>query len=581
MKIFQDKGRDRAKVDLEYGGKLHISGVAGRTIKPDGRIVEMKKDAIFDRDAVKGKGLRIKTVSFTLPDVQAGDIIEYQWKEVETGVLSNYLRLPLQRDIPAQAVRYFVKPFSSQYLNLAMSSRTFHAPQKAFQKAPLGYFLLEYANMPAWKEEPDSPPENETRAWTLVFYTEGEVRTPEKYWPDQGRKLYASFKQDTKVTGEMKKLAGELISGAPTDDAKIKALYTWVHKNVKNVNAAGSTAEDRAAFKENKGSADTFKKRIGTGYDINILFASLVSAAGFDARMAMTGDRGRLFFDPTLADTYFLGGEAVAVKLGGKWKFYDPATPFLGSGDLIWEQQGTPALVTDGKTPEWVNVNLSAAGASRENHVAHISLGADGSMSGAFEISYTGHLAEEERWALLRKSKAEREQYLTDQMKRQFNTPEVSDVAWEAVEDPEVPLKVTFKMKVPVYVQRTGKRIFFQPAVLQFGQGARFTASERKFPVYIHFPWSETDTVTIDIPEGFEFDHPDLPAPFVAGQTCNWKATAMINGGRQLVYKREFQFGTDGTVLVVPQNYGALKRIFDTAHQNDEYALALKQTVAK
>jgi hypothetical protein len=113
IKIFNEKGREYAKISLTYGGKTNVSGVSGRTIKPDGSIVEMKKDAIFDTVAVKSKTLKVKSRSFTLPDVQPGDIIEYQWREIETGVLSNYMRLPLPRDIPVEAVRYFIKPFTS------------------------------------------------------------------------------------------------------------------------------------------------------------------------------------------------------------------------------------------------------------------------------------------------------------------------------------------------------------------------------------------------------------------------------------------------------------------------------------
>jgi hypothetical protein len=113
IKIFNEKGREYAKISLTYGGKTNFSGVSGRTIKPDGSIVEMKKDAIFDIVAVKSKTVKVKSRSFTLPDVQPGDIIEYQWREIETGVLSNYMRLPLPRDIPVEAVRYFIKPFTS------------------------------------------------------------------------------------------------------------------------------------------------------------------------------------------------------------------------------------------------------------------------------------------------------------------------------------------------------------------------------------------------------------------------------------------------------------------------------------
>src|SRR5262245_36221726 len=49
IKIFTQRGVDEyGKVDLQYPDRIEIRNVAARTIKPDGSIVEMKKDAVFD-----------------------------------------------------------------------------------------------------------------------------------------------------------------------------------------------------------------------------------------------------------------------------------------------------------------------------------------------------------------------------------------------------------------------------------------------------------------------------------------------------------------------------------------------------
>jgi len=61
---------------------------------------------------------------------------------------------------------------------------------------------------------------------------------------------------------------------------------------VKNVNS-DATAEERRAFKENRSSADTLKQGLGTGQDINLVFATPANAAGLDGRIALTGDRRR------------------------------------------------------------------------------------------------------------------------------------------------------------------------------------------------------------------------------------------------------------------------------------------------
>jgi len=110
IKIFSERGiESQSRIDLPYLSGSEIRDIAARTIKPDGTIVELKKDAIFDRTLVKGSGLKLKAKSFALPGVEPGSIIEYRWREIHRDMYSYYVRLQLQRDIPVQLVKYSIK----------------------------------------------------------------------------------------------------------------------------------------------------------------------------------------------------------------------------------------------------------------------------------------------------------------------------------------------------------------------------------------------------------------------------------------------------------------------------------------
>src|SRR5215470_5997615 len=51
IKIFSQRGvENHSKVDIFYSNRGGVRDIAARTIKPDGSIVEMKKDAVFDRE---------------------------------------------------------------------------------------------------------------------------------------------------------------------------------------------------------------------------------------------------------------------------------------------------------------------------------------------------------------------------------------------------------------------------------------------------------------------------------------------------------------------------------------------------
>jgi len=132
IKVFTERGKEsQSKVDIPYFGDRRITDIAGRTIKPDGSIVDLKKDAIFDRTIVKLSGVKLKARSFAMPAVEVGSIIEYRWKEVRPGALAallSYLRLQFQRDIPVQFVKYYLKPTSlgAGYTSIGMASKTFN-----------------------------------------------------------------------------------------------------------------------------------------------------------------------------------------------------------------------------------------------------------------------------------------------------------------------------------------------------------------------------------------------------------------------------------------------------------------------
>src|SRR5215510_8945118 len=112
VKIFTERGKEtQSKIDIPYLSEVSVRDIAGRTIKPDGTIIELKKDAIFERELVKAGSLKVKAKSFALPGIEPGAIIEYRWREVIPGGSANRLRIQFQREIPVANVAYYLKPY--------------------------------------------------------------------------------------------------------------------------------------------------------------------------------------------------------------------------------------------------------------------------------------------------------------------------------------------------------------------------------------------------------------------------------------------------------------------------------------
>ena len=586
VKVFTDRGREsQSKIDLEYGKlygtEIKIQDIAARTIKPDGSIVELNKKDIFERTIAKASGLKIKARSFAMPAVEPGCIIEYRWKEIRVRSDANYLRLQFQRDIPVRRVQYLVKPY--QYEGAGFASITMHGTSSPWVKEKNGFYSTTMTNMTAVQEESRMPPEDQVKTWMLVYYTSDAKPEPNKYWSDVGKRFYDRTKQLIKANDEVKQMSAQLIADAKTDDEKLMRLFEFCRTKIKNTSndASGLTAEELAKAKDNKTPSDTLKRGMGSGGDIDLLFAALASAAGFDARIVLAPDRGDLFFNKELPNVYFIDPRMIAVNAGGTWKFFNPGYNYLPFGMLRWQEEGQQALITDPKQPVWVDTPMTSQEKSLVQRRAKLKLSDDGTLEGEIRVEFTGHFAIERKEELDEESDSEREAQVKDEVKSQISTAEITNIKIENVTDHEKPLIYTYNIRIPGYAQRTGKRLFIQPAFFQYGLKPQFASAGRKYAIYFHYPWSEDDQVHIDVPAGYTLDNADAPAPFASGKISEYKPTLSITSdGKTLIYKRTFFFGGDGSVLFPVETYPQLKNFFDQLHKQDSHSIALKQAAA-
>lgn len=584
IKIFTERGREsQSKIDIPFLGGWSITDISARTIKPDGTIVEIKKDDVLERLIVKEGGRKIKAKSFAMPAAEPGSIIEYRWKEVRKDQISFYLRLHFQRDVPVQTVKYYVKPLSLPDFPYGMRVQTFQSQLTPFVKDKGGFYSTSLSNVPAFREEPRMPPEDSIRSWMLIYYSEDRKLVADAFWKQFGKEVYDKNKSRMKVTDEVKEAANTAIGDATEPEQKIQRIFDFCRAKIKNINddASGLTSEERAKLKENKSPADTLKRGMGSGLDIDLLFAAMATAAGFDARIARLADRSDVFFDKTFPDDYFIGAYDIAVRVGEEWRFYDPASTYVPYGMLRWQEEFQEALLSDPKNPLWVKTPLSHPDKSKQKRVAKLRLTDDGTLEGDVKIEYHGHVGVDMKEWDDDDSPAQREETVREGIKSRMSTAEITNISIENVTDPVKPYTRAYHVRVPGYAQRTGKRLFIQPAFFQYGVGPLFPTSARRHAIYFNYPWSEEDEVTIDLPSGFTFDNVDAPSPFGSRPISEYKPILQIaNNGRTLIYKRAFYFGGDGNILFPVESYSQLKNFFDNLHKQDNHTITLKQSPA-
>jgi hypothetical protein len=577
VKIFTERGREQfSRHDVVFNRGTKVKDVEARVTKPDGTQVFLKKEDVMEREIIKASGIKIKAKSFALPGLEIGSIVEYRYREVYDNASAN-MRLIFQHEVPIQQISYYVKPYSG---GNGMYYERFNTGAAKFEKDKNGFYRATMTNVPAFREEPSMLPEDEVRSWMYIYYSATQRKDGDEYWREISKFHHDHSKETMKPNDDVKSATATTIAGATTDEEKLRKIFDFVKGQVRNLSYADTvTDEERKKAIAVKTPGDTFKLKYGFASQIDNLFGAMARAAGYDARESLSGSRNELMFDRSIPNaTLMLNSSSVAVKVGESWRFFSPGSYFAPFGMLSWAEEGQIALIADGKQPIWQEMQLSDASKSRAVRNGKFKLLEDGTLEGEASIEYRGHWAAYMKTSTRHDSPGEQEKNLKNLVKANIlGTAEVDSYSIENLNDPDKPLIYKFKVRVPGYAARTGKRLFFQPNVFERSAKPRFTAGTRKHDVYFNYPFSEQDEITITFPSAFALENADAPAPLRDKQGIGLHEVKMGVEGKTLVYRRDFSFGNNGFIRFPAQSYPQVKALFEAFNKADVHQLTLRE----
>ncbi len=592
VKIFTERGREKySKFDIPFTKGMKIKDLAARVTKPDGTSVEIKKEDVFEREIIKASGLKIKAKSFAVPNIEPGVIIEYRYKESINDAGAMGMRLQFQRDVPVQNLSYFYKPYNSQKPRY----QSYNFSDTKFVKDKDGFYLASRMNVPALKEEPRMPPDDMVRPWMLltgsrlsimsasafsISFAVKDPSSPALYWGAVSTERAALTKFMTKSNGDIKKAAAEITAGAATPDEKLRKLYEFCQTQIKNTSFDPAlTDEQRQKLPETKSLNDVLKRKSANSQFVDLLYGALTNALGFETRIAYTGNRSEMFFDPNMANESLIHPAAIAVKVGDDWKFFNPGMAVLPYGMLVWYEEDVWAILVGNNNYVWVKTPLTGHDGSVAKRKGKFTLLEDGTLEGDVVVEYVGQMSLTFKMDNFSESQNKLEEDLKDGIKRRISTAEISDLSIENVHDPVKPIVYRYKVRVPNYAQKTGKRLFLQPGFFEYGSDPLFSGAARKYDVYFDYPWSEVDSIEINLPKNFDLDNADAPGEIADPQKIgSLKITIGVDKVNSfLKYDRKFHFGGGGNLLFPAASYQPVKNLFDTFHKSDSHTITLRQ----
>ena len=583
IKVFSTLGvEQQSKVDIRYATGTDVKDIAGRTIKPNGSIVELLPNAINDRTLVSANQVKVKAKSFVLPAVEPGSIIEYRWTE-RRHTLSTEIHMNVQRDIPIQTVRYRVKPASFGIANINMKWFAFNMAVPVTGTDKEKFWNMTASNVPAFKEESYMPPDAQVRQWVMLYYDIDRKGTANDVWDEIGKELFNDGKAALKFNDDVKRAATAAVAGATTQEEKLRKLYDFCHTTIKRStdDASGLTTDQKKKLKENHSAADVLKRKIGDSGDILQLFGAMAASQGMDARYAFVADRSEMFFRRDFPHRTIVPGVLVAVKVDAGWRLFHPSSSYLPADMLPWEYEGVAALIADQQKPILMTTPISEPAKSAIHRKGTFTLTADGTLEGDIRSEFVGHSAATQKEDYDDLEPSERETRLKEGLESRLGQGvDVSNMKFENITDPIAPAVFTYHIKVPGYAQRTGRRLFFQPGFFRKGIKPMLSGDTRVHPVYIDYPWVEDDDIAITLPDGFELEDAENLALFDAKTIATHDVEiSRSRDGRAIRYVRKMGF-TIPALLFQPANYTPLKNLFQLFHERDNHSLTLRQSEA-
>jgi hypothetical protein len=556
-----------------------VERVIGRTVLPDGTIVELTEGQIFKTEVAKTKDEKYEQTTFSLPGVTDNCIVEYIYICRVPYVFHQWF---LQKDLPVLRFEftwklgvmdwisgYFTAP-NYLWLNPTSTQSVTKLPNVKETKE----ILFETSNVPPFEIEPFGMPDNSLKERIICYY--GSKEAPAAYW--SGHATSNSRRFET-LCEKDKKLRTVVQSFGPlaTDEEKIEAAYQWVLENLTNTTYSDLYHHEDTArvkklkVKDNKHIDDVIKRGYGGRDDINRVFLDMLREMNIDAKLAYAkGRRDDMFIFK--AKYSQLNRSAVAVPNGlDTYHFYSPGHACTPIRMVPWYLEGVIALLSD--ADEYlVSVPFSGPEANLVSITTKLEFTDNLSLNGGLNAQFTGHPARRYRIMLFDEPLADHVGLLAESLAKDYPLAELDSLTCEAQDALNLPLKLTCRLEYPE-VMPAGGRILFKPFDYLLDAENKFVSAERAGPVLFRHAYKVTEAAAFQLPEGWKVEAlpTDTAYKGVAGQ-CAVRFTDL--GGSVSVQRVFALYGP----YWVQENYAEVRSLFRARQEMSDLIVILSES---
>ncbi|MBN2379114.1 DUF3857 and transglutaminase domain-containing protein [candidate division WOR-3 bacterium] len=487
-------------------GENEVNIIFGRVIKPSGRVIELDPSTIriekppredivfFSKD---------KWVTFTLPEVEVGDIIEYSAENIYYNPWNKevfHSNFYFQDEDPASYLKYVVKVPSEE----CIKHKDYNMPEGS-DYGPIvedidgdKVFTWIAEDVKSYVLEPHSPP-------TGDFLPKVEV-TNQPDW-DEIFNWYAGFqKERMKVTPQIQALADSLSEGALTDQERLACIYHWIQQNIRYISIKGAVGSGVSGHP----AQITLERGFGDCTDKSILFSTLLKAINIDAFPVYVGTNNLApLLDPEIPSFY--GNHCITEVFLPDTSFYLDATGAESGGysrypSFAETNHGVYAVNAQKRKVELVPI--PSPGQELRHYHLDMEIDEEGVLTVNYQSFYNGNYETVLRYYWNYFTREEDRRLTFEKMiKHDLPDAELTDYDLVNVGDLDKQLSLKMSYRVPDFVKFVGPLAIINLPDVQ----SRFTfnevaLAERKFPLV--YPSSEgiQHHINLKLPEDWKVD---------------------------------------------------------------------------
>ncbi len=579
IKILNEKGYDYATIKLhlyksESGDRERVQNIRAVTYNTPFEKTVLDEQQIFTTSLDE----KHDEVSFTLPNLKPGSVIEYQY-EIKSEYFFNLVGWNFQSSIPKlysefHAVipgfwvynRHLNGPLRLSVNNASLKNNCFEIRSAKANCEDLTYAMI---NVPAFIEEEKYSTTKNNHIAKIEFelarinYTDGTSKEFTSSWLDTDKYLEedSSVGKQLKLSSYFKKVIPKEIFKIKDDHEKAMSIYYYIQNHFK-------LDEDNHHILRNVNTKKAYDKKYGSNAEINLALINALRAAGLHAEIMLlsTRDNGVPTKNhPVLSDFNYM---VTSLKIDDGSILLDPSDRFMSFGQTPFKTLNGQGRVLDFENGSyWYSTSPKIS--SMELKEISLKLDEEGALNGEVTIKSEGYDASAKRQWIDEMSQDDYLDYLEtgdgDMMVINYENKQLKQLDSTLTERFDIEFEA---------VETIGNEIYVNPFLYKYKNNP-FQLEERNYPVNFGYKINDVTKTSIELPDGYKIKTLPNPVQFKLPNNGGSFITVFTEKDNKILIYSHLRFNY---AIYKPEKYKVLKEMFKEIIKTNNSLISLEKT---